>query len=104
MSRKKDKAPASDVGNGSLALARTILEAIRIKDGAGLARNPFTGRANYKLTDQEAARLATSDENTAQLVALILQTREPAFLDWAHGVQDQRLPRVSSDTTEKTKS
>jgi hypothetical protein len=103
VSRKKDKAPAPDLSDGNLALARTILEAARIKDSAGLARNPFTGRANCRLTDQEAARLATSDESTAQLVALILETREPAFLDWAQSVQDQRLSRVSGDMAEKTK-
>jgi hypothetical protein len=66
MSRKTDRTPPIDHSNDNLALAQTILEAIKIKESAGLARNPFTGRACYKLTDEEAARQATSDENTAR--------------------------------------
>jgi hypothetical protein len=100
---RTDRMPLFDPIDGNLALALTILAAIKIKESAGLARNPFTGRACYKLTDEEAARQATSDENTAQLVTLILETREPAFIDWAQEIEDRRQPKVSEGVTEETK-
>jgi hypothetical protein len=83
MSRSTGRSRPADLGDGNRALAQAILEAIKIKENAGLARNPFTGRVCYKLTDAEAARQATADENTAELVTLILETREPAFIHWA---------------------
>ena len=69
-------------------LAQTILEAIKIKAEAGLARNPFTGRPCHKLSDEDAARQAAPDQSTAQLVALILATRDEAFIDWARNIQN----------------
>jgi hypothetical protein len=68
-------------------LAQTIFEAIKIKAEAGLDRNPFTGRPCPKLSDEDAARQAAPDESTAQLVALILATRNEAFVDWARNIQ-----------------
>jgi hypothetical protein len=103
MSRKTDRTPPIGLSNGNLTLARTILEAIKVKESAGLARNPFTGRACYKLTDREAAFQAMPDENTAQLAALILETGESAFIDWAHRIQDEHQAKVSKDVTEKIK-
>jgi hypothetical protein len=88
MARKADKTSRPGAGNGNLVLAQTILEAIKIKAEAGLARNPFTGRPCHKLSDEDAAREAAPDKGTAQLVALILGTRDEAFIDWARNIQN----------------
>jgi hypothetical protein len=103
MRRKTDRMLPIGLSNGNLALAQTILEAIRVKENAGLARNPFTSRVSYKFTDREAAFQATPDENTAQLAALILETGASAFIDWAHRIQDEHEARVSKGVTEETK-
>jgi hypothetical protein len=88
MARKTDRVSRPGSGNGNLVLAQTILEAIKIKAEAGLARNPFTGRPCHKLSDEDAARQAAPDNGTALLVALILTTRDEAFIDWARDIQN----------------
>jgi hypothetical protein len=88
MARKNDRMSRPGPGNGNLALAQTILAAIKIKAEAGLVRNPFTGRPCHKLSDEEAARQAAPDDSTAQLVTLILATRDEAFIDWASNIQN----------------
>jgi hypothetical protein len=88
MARKTDRMFRPGSGYGNLVLAQTILEAIKIKAEAGLARNPFTGRPCYKLSDEDAARQAAPDKSTALLVALILTTRDEAFIDWARNIQN----------------
>jgi hypothetical protein len=87
MARKTDRMSRPGSGNGNLVLAETILGAIKIKAKAGLARNPFTGRPCHKLSDEDAACQAAPDEGTAQLVALMLTTRDEAFIDWSRNIQ-----------------
>ena len=101
MARKTNRTPGLDLDNGNLLLAQTILDAIKIKENAGLVRNPFTGRACHKLTDEEAACKAAPDENTAQLAALILETRKEAFVAWALKIQHQHRSRASKEAAEK---
>jgi hypothetical protein len=96
MARNTTKTPRHDAVNGNLILARAILEAIKIKEDAGLVRNPFTGRAHYKLSTEEAVRQVIADEDTAQLATLILETREPAFIDWASRINDQHQLKTSN--------
>ncbi len=102
MARKTSKTPPLDLDKANLVLAQTILEAVRIKEEAGLARNPFTGRACNKLTSEEAARQAAPDESTAELTALILETREEAFIDWASRLLDRRSQQASEDEAGET--
>jgi hypothetical protein len=98
MTRKPERIPRPGQKSGNLALAETILEAIKIKAAAGLARNPFTGRAAVTISDEEAARQAAPDESTTQLATLILATRDEAFIDWARKLatapsrEDDRKP------------
>jgi hypothetical protein len=88
MARKADRTPRPGPGNGNLVLARTIPEAMKIKAEAVLARNPFIGRPHYRLSDEKAAHHAALDKSTAQLVALILATRDEEFIDWAKNIQN----------------
>jgi hypothetical protein len=102
MARKTSKTPPPDLDKANVVLAQTILEAVRIKEEAGLARNPFTGRACFRLTDEEAARQAAPDESTAELTALILETREEAFIDWARRLLDRHSRQASEDEAGET--
>jgi hypothetical protein len=97
MARKTNKTPDLSPDRCNLVLARTVLEAIKIRENAGFARNAFTGRAYYKLTNCEAAREAAPDESTAQLVTLILETRDEAFIEWARQTQGRNHPPAAED-------
>jgi hypothetical protein len=75
------------------------LRRIKIQEDAGLVRNPFTGRAQYKLGNEEGVTEAIADEGTAQLATLILEAREPAFIDWASRIEGQHQLKTSGTSS-----